>query len=992
MKIAIQILLTPFLYFGFLCIDELYGQSYFQQQVDYDMQVELDTLDQILTVNGTMTYKNNSNEELEYLIMHLWMNAFQSKTSAFAEQQFLFGNRDFHFSKKFEMGGYENFLLSLNDQNLVYENYSINGNTYSDIVKVSLPEKLSPGTNLIISFSYRLKIPFAFDRAGFKEELYRLTQWYPKPAVYDSEGWHPMPYLSLGEFYSEFGNYRVSTKVPLSHSVAATGLRSEYESNLSISTRQRTEVFYAENVHDFAWFSSEYYIPYREALEIEDNNIIVNVFVKEDNEEWDKLIKYAKRSLGFFSEEIGLYPYPQMTIVEGSSDEDGGMEYPMITILSVNDTDQRTDHLISHEIGHQWFYSILASNERSYPWIDEGLTSYFDHAYDKAFYTDMTYDDIFNNLFLRHERDFDLLHGGVNHLHRTGYSTSILASADAPDVLNYISLNYEQMAIAFNYLAQYLGEDTFKDCVQTLFNYWKHKHLSPTDLQDVFERKSGRDLDWFFQDLLSKPIEYDFKINKVKFNGETSSVEIEKEGNQSLPFSLSIQSGSKNLFSIWDTNSVSKTFIQLPTSNFDQLIINKYADIADQNWQNNHYFKKKKFPIKPRLLGFESSTSQSNLNWSPGLLFNRYDGIMLGLNLYSDIFPALNHRYLFSPHYGFGSNEIAGFLAYEQDLIDFPNDSSLRKLRFFITGQRFNETQELVDGQRGSYWKIRPGIALHFKQGILNYSKLDYQLHIINQRSPLGQGEELISNYLAHQINFEKYSRKRLWESHLNIQLQYENYTDPFENEENYLRSTVEWENAIYFNPDNQFFFRFFSAYFPINSNRESSSYASLLTRGTVALSAQGHNDQLYNEFYFTRNGTFEDVSSHIFIRDGGFKSASGPAYNFGMTNHFMLALNTKVDIPLGFTNDFKVRPYIDLALSSHKATLSENLSPSFYYNSGLAIEIGEVFGIYYPVTYSSDFDPVYAGTNIWQKLSFKFDMSLINPWKIADHPGLLID
>ena len=359
------------------------SQEYFQQKVDYDIRAKLDTLNKTLDVDCLLSYTNNSSQPLDYLYIHLWWNAVSTKESAYAEQ--LLDNRqyDYHFAGTRDMGGYKTIEFREDSRVLSYANHVIDDKEHSDIVKLNLTTPIKPGETRQIAIDYQLQIPKAFSRFGYADRLYSMTEWFPKPAVYDLEGWHPMPYLEYGEFYSEYGDYNVELELPLTFSVVGTGTIDE--NNTDIENNLRIVKMIAESVHDFAWFGSSEYYPYQETLYLDDKDVKIHLLLKEDNDKYDDIFRYAGRSLKYFSEEISTYPYPQLSIVETECCD--GMEYPMVMKNEVADKDIERDLLIAHEAAHNWFYSLVGSDERSYPWMDEGLAHFYEEKYKNHFYS-----------------------------------------------------------------------------------------------------------------------------------------------------------------------------------------------------------------------------------------------------------------------------------------------------------------------------------------------------------------------------------------------------------------------------------------------------------------------------------------------------------------------------------------------------------------------------------------------------------------------------
>ncbi|WP_315816470.1 hypothetical protein [Paraflavitalea speifideaquila] len=196
------------------------AQSYWQQELDYTIDVTLD--DQQNSLNGflKLRYTNHSPDTLSFIWFHLWPNAYKNDRTAFSDQLLLQGRTDFYFASR-EQRGYINRLdFRTNNATLSTED---DHPQYIDIIKVMLATPLAPGAQTEITTPFHVKLPKNFSRGGHTGQSYQATQWYPKPAVYDNKGWHPMPYLDQGEFYSEFGTYDVRITVPQNYVVAATG-------------------------------------------------------------------------------------------------------------------------------------------------------------------------------------------------------------------------------------------------------------------------------------------------------------------------------------------------------------------------------------------------------------------------------------------------------------------------------------------------------------------------------------------------------------------------------------------------------------------------------------------------------------------------------------------------------------------------------------------------------------------------------------------------
>jgi hypothetical protein len=276
-----------FLLFG-SCLQPVAYSQYWQQKVNYNIDVTLNDKEHTLDGFETIEYFNNSPDTLRFIWFHIWPNAYKNDRTAFSDQLLGNNNTKFYFSGKDEKGYINRLDFKVNNQTALVEDHP----NHIDIVKVNLPIPLAPGQKITIATPFHIKLPFNFSRGGHDGQSYQATQWYPKPAVYDSKGWHPMPYVDQGEFYSEFGKFDVRITVPGNYVVAATGELQDAEEKAWLKTRasfdwkpvvhkekmagggtknitqqfpesvqqSKTLHFIQDNVHDFAWFADKRFI------------------------------------------------------------------------------------------------------------------------------------------------------------------------------------------------------------------------------------------------------------------------------------------------------------------------------------------------------------------------------------------------------------------------------------------------------------------------------------------------------------------------------------------------------------------------------------------------------------------------------------------------------------------------------------------------------------------------------------------------------------
>lgn len=383
--------------------------SYWQQHVDYEINVVLDDVNHMLNGSIAMRYTNNSPDVLNEIWIHLWPNAYKDNSTAFAKQKLESGDVKFHFADESERGFIDNLNFKVNGEEvtLTYDEET------PDIAKITLNKPLSPGQTINIKTPFRVKVPNCFSRMGHDEQQYLITQWYPKPAVYDRKGWHAIPYLDQGEFYSEFGNFHVFITVPKNYVVGASGdllTASEVTFLDSIAAVTATKTFETKDLsfppsspttktleymlkdaHDFAWFADKRFNVMKSSVTLPEPERVVTTYAyfnDEHGQEWLKAAEYVDRAVAFYSDNVGEYPWNVAQAVDGSLEVEGagGMEYPTITVITGKFDAKMLDNVITHEVGHNWFYGILGSNEREHGWMDEGMNTFYENRYMATYY------------------------------------------------------------------------------------------------------------------------------------------------------------------------------------------------------------------------------------------------------------------------------------------------------------------------------------------------------------------------------------------------------------------------------------------------------------------------------------------------------------------------------------------------------------------------------------------------------------------------------
>lgn len=758
--------------------------QYFQQQVDHRIEVVLDDVRHELHGTITTTYQNNSTDALDVLWIHLWPNAYKDGTTALAKQQFREGNRFMFWAMQRDLGGIDSLDFRVNGTPAKWKLDEEN----PDIARIDLASPLTPGASLTYTTPFRVRIPSGkISRLGHIGESYQLTQWYPKPAVYDRDGWHPMPYLNQGEFYSEYGSFDVSITLPSNYVVGSTGDLDPSESDnarelafldsLALATARRVDgsAFDAEafdtdeamefpasssrtktlryrqsNVHDFAWFTDKRWWVLKGEVELPYSGRSVTswaMFTPAAADLWRASLSYIEDATYYYSKWNGEYPYNHVTAVDGTISAGGGMEYPNVTVIGNSGSALGLETVIVHEVGHNWFYGILGSNERTNAWMDEGINSFNETRYFVEKYRDKLgltgFEDRATPLMER----FDLV--GKSYASRDVFSYFLSArmAIDQPmqchsndfSPINYGTVVYKKTAAAFDYLRNSLGTERFDRGMQAYFDAWKFKHPGPADLRAALETSTGEDLSWFFDGLVLTTDQTDYAITGAKVNGTTAAVTVKNKGELEGPWSLHGQRADGEWEAIaWFPGVAADEQTEIDVPAYDAYRIDHDGVMLDNNPHNNTRRTRGLLKaVEPLRLGAITRLDDGNrtqLGWLPASGWNEQDGFMMGAALHNTVLPLRDFEWMAMPMYAFGSKQVNGMARL-----------SLKRnaWRFEGTGRSFS------DAFISDYFDMRYGrhelkAIRSFNRNPADRNRARLELSAIDMRSRGGYGVDVI--------------------------------------------------------------------------------------------------------------------------------------------------------------------------------------------------------------------------------------------------------
>ena len=634
----------------------LHGQPApaFQQEADYRIRVRLDPTRHTLAVTGTLTYTNHAPETLDSLALHLWANAYADRESPFGQQLRRLGRADFAFAPDEALGGYRDLAFASNGAPLAVRYAS------PEIAWIAPAHPLAPGDSLAVDFAYELRIPQTFSRMGRDRTglAYAVTQWFPKPAVYDAEGWHVMPYLDVGEFFSEFGDYDVAVTVPANGVVAATGDLVNDEGRAARRTRierSRTDTlaidssrfapdaevtfrYRAEGVHDFAWFVDPRFRIAVDTADLRRGPTPTYAYYLGGGQEatrWRDGARYLARAVAFADSVVGRYPYPHLSAVRGPLGTGGGMEYPMVTVIGPTSSARALDRVLAHEAFHNHFQGLLASNERAHAWMDEGLTSWLEGRYMQRYYPD---DDPLPR-FLRPA-------GGasVNYLAHATFASARRAPApetqpDSLTSLGYGYAAYTQPQLLFDLLDARLGGDAFEARLRDYFAQWAGRHPGPRDLQAAL---GGEEVAWLFDDLLLDNRLPDYAIASAALAGDSVRVVVENQAGVTSPVAIAL-AGRDDAYrpvTWFDGFAGTRTLAVAAGTDVQRVAIDPAARTPEIDRDDNYYrlgggLSPKLEPLRLAALTSLGTDARNVVSLVPALGLNTADRLLLGVGFHT---------------------------------------------------------------------------------------------------------------------------------------------------------------------------------------------------------------------------------------------------------------------------------------------------------------------------------------------------------------------
>jgi hypothetical protein len=515
-----------------------------QQRAEYVMDVRLDVATHKLTGTQKLTYFNNSPDTLRKVYYHLYYNAFQpgsmmdvrSRNIADPDRRVM----DRILKLKDDEIGYQHI------QSLKQDGKDVSHHVEGTILEVTLTKPLSPKSKTVFEMKFDAQVPLQIRRTGRDNRegiSYSMTQWYPKLAEYDYLGWHAYPYVGR-EFHGVWADFEVKITIDPTFVVAGTGklqnadkIGHGYEKAGLTVTRtpgETTWQFAAKNVIDFAWAADPDYI--HDRMQVPNGPELHFFYQQKNAENWKKMEPVAVKHFEFMNKTFGKYPYDTYSIIQGG---DGGMEYPMCTLILGEGTLDGLIGVMVHEAAHSWYQGVLASNEALYPWMDEGFTDFAAHEFEVTLANEKP----------NHEGSYAAYFSLV----KSGYQEPISQHSDHYNTNRAYSIASYSMGTVFLHQLKYIiGEEVFYKGMRQYYNQWKFKHPEPHDFIRIMEKVSGLQLKWYLSYWVNTTKKIDYGIQTLLEKDENTLVTLVRLGEFPMPVDVVVtfKDGTKELYYI----------------------------------------------------------------------------------------------------------------------------------------------------------------------------------------------------------------------------------------------------------------------------------------------------------------------------------------------------------------------------------------------------------------------------------------------------------
>ncbi len=902
-----------------LCTIILYCFKIVAQENSVEIKAKLDIDKDVIHILQKTTFYNHSSSNLDYIFLHNWANSYKNDNTPLAKRFIEDYRKTFHFSKDKDRGYSKIRNLTVNFKQVSFKELK----NQQDIIKVSLNKPLKPKDSLILRTSYSVKVPNAkYTGYGKTKTGYHLRFWYITPAVYDKK-WQLMSNLNLDDLYEELSNYSISIDIPKNYHMESNLYQyktenDNYTNYYLVGAKKKDIILHIDTVRTFKSFK------------LKNKEIKTDAYLRKiSNNETNKIIN---RQIQFIEDFIGKHPHPEILVDSRTINKNSLHEiYGLPSWLKPFPKNFRWETGFFKALTQKYFDDIIIQKPRKDYWLTDGLQTYLMMEYVKKYYPEVTFlgkyskywpIKTYNIAKFKQNDKYPLVYQFSS---RKFYDQPLTTSSDSLSNFNKKVVSKYKAGLGIKYLHDFVGDSILKETVKEFYIKNQLTPSSSKSFAEILQKKTSKDLQWFFGDYLTTDKKIDYKIKKVSYskNKDSLFVTIKNKRDFTAPVALYGIQKKKIKLKTWVTNVDSIKTIKIKRGNFNKLALNYENNYPEFNSLNNFRNVNNSIiskPIQFRFFKDFENPYYNQLFYYPDIKYNLYDGLILGVNINNRSLVSHNFQFSLTPNYGLKSRNLTG--SFSVGYNHFLRDSKVYKIRYGISGSNFHYAPEL------GYNTLSPFINFQFRRNTLR----DIGSKFLIARMVSVNKEVAPNNTQSDQDKYNIFNLRYI--NNKFDAIHRIRYAANLEVNSNFSKISTDFRYRKFFTANESFEVRFFGGLFLFNKT-EGNYFSFGLNRG---------NDYLFEQNLFGRSENEGFFSQQFVVGQGGFKSKFKEPY---FANQLITSINTSVSV-------WKwAEIYNDVAMLKNK-----NTSPKFFYENGIRLNfLPEIFEFYLPIYTNEGFE-----------------------------------
>ncbi len=891
----------------------------FSQKNSIKINAFLDVEKQLITIQQDIIFYNKSKDTLQTIYLHNWMNSYKGIKTPLSKRLLEDYNKDLYFAKE-KNKGFSKILTLFNTDKKIPLQFD---ESISDIVKVSLQNKLAPNSFVKITVNYIVKVPHdKFTQYGRHKNTYNLRFWYLIPAVYEKEKWALMSNYNMDDLYASPCDYNINFSIPKTHTLF-TDLNSKFNVNNAFKKYELT----GKNRVDIELNISKK----NDFLLTKTKNTQVISDLETHRLKASNILSITERQLQFIEDLLGVkYPHETMLLNKISYYKNpvyGFNQLPKFLnpFKPVFEYDIKSFKILTEK----YINNTLITNRRNDTWLNDGLQAYLMMAYVKKYYPEVNAIGNISKIWgvrtyqiasLNYNKKYSFVHQFAM---RKNLDQALTKNADSLSAFSRKIVNKYKAGLGLNYLDSFLNNSILKESLQQFYKENRLKKTSSKAFEKIIKTKTDKNLAWFFNGYLQTNKKMDYTIKKIKIDGDSLKVNIENIRNFTAPIAIYGISDKKIKYKKWITNISKDSIVTIPNGDFKSVSLNYESIYPEFNLNNNWKTIKPRIfnrPLKIRFMKDIDDPYYNQLFYNIEYDYNYYDGIIAGLNISNK--TLLHKKWLFKikPKYGFASKKLTGNASFLYT--NYFEKSKFNKLRVGINASTSHYAPDL------SYQRLSPFFSLDYKRKSLRDvggENISARYILINKEIATNAIEQEADSYAVFNARYGFYKPDILKDIYYNFD---------FQLAKNFSKLNFEFQYRKLSKSNRQYDFRFYAGRF-LHNNTVSNFFDYSLNRPS---------DYMFDYSYFGRSEETGFLSQQIIIAEGGFKSV----FNENTANQWMATTNASVGVWRW------IELYGDVGLYKNRYN-----NPVFKYDSGIRLNfVNRFFEVYFPIQSSNGFEP----------------------------------